>query len=189
MRVIAGEARGKRLRSVLGPRVRPTTDRTKEALFSTLGPKIRGKRVLDLFAGSGALGIEALSRGAAHADFVESEASAAAMIESNLANTGLGDRAQVHRRRAERFVAGSPPMESERYDLVLADPPYDTGVPAGLLRELADGGWLAPDAIVVVEVSSRGQTPPVVGYRLVESRRYGDSRLLYMRRDSGERGQ
>lgn len=160
--------------------VRPTTDRLKESLFSTLGPGIRGKRVLDLYAGSGGLGIEALSRGAEHATFVESDQAATAMIEANLATTGLEDRAQVVRHRAERFCEGTRFAGRELFDVVMADPPYDTGIPAGVLEALAANCRLAENAMVVVEVSSRlERLDPPVGYRLLDNRKYGDSRLLY----------
>lgn len=181
MRVIAGSARGRKLKSVDDLGVRPTTDRLKESLFSTLGPGIRGKRVLDLYAGSGGLGIEALSRGAEHVTFVESDHAAAAMIEANLAATGLGGPAKVVRIRAERFAEDSRFGSREPFDVVLADPPYNTGIPAGVLEALAANGRLVQNAMVVVEVSSRlEQLDPPVGYRLLDVRRYGDSRLLYL---------
>ncbi len=181
VRVIAGSARGRKLKSVDDPGVRPTTDRLKEALFSTLGPGIRGKRVLDLYAGSGGLGIEALSRGAERVTFVEADQAAAAIIEANLAATGLGDRAQVSRIKAERFAGGTRFGSQAMFDVVLADPPYETGVPAGVLSALVANGRLSGDAMVVVELSSRlkNQDPPM-GYRLLDSRRYGDSTLMYL---------
>lgn len=181
MRVIAGSARGRKLKSVDSMGVRPTTDRLKESLFSTLGPGIRGKRVLDLYAGSGGLGIEALSRGARHATFVESDPSAAAMIKANLASTDLAERAQVIGRKAESFAEGPAAQEGRGFDVVFADPPYDLGMPDRALAALAAGGHLSPGAMVVVEVSSRLEDlSPPVGYRLLDSRRYGDSRLLYL---------
>lgn len=187
MRVIAGSARGRKLKSVDDLGVRPTADRLKESLFSTLGPGIRGKRVLDLYAGSGGLGIEALSRGAEHATFVEADQAAAAMIDANLATTGLADQAQVIRQRVERFVDGNRFGSQEVFDVVLADPPYETGIPAEALQALAAGGRLAEDAMVVLEVSSRLQNlDPPVGYRLLDARKYGDSKLLYLKQEEGE---
>lgn len=187
MRVIAGSARGRKLKSVDDLGVRPTADRLKESLFSTLGPGIRGKRVLDLYAGSGGLGIEALSRGAEHATFVESDQAAAAMIEANLATTGLAGRAQVIRRRAERFAEGNRFGSQEVFDVVLADPPYETGIPVEVLQALAAGGLLAEDAMVVLEVSSRLENLALpVGYRLLDARKYGDSKLLYLKQERGE---
>jgi 16S rRNA (guanine966-N2)-methyltransferase len=187
MRVIAGSARGRKLKSVDDLGVRPTTDRLKESLFATLGPGIRGKRVLDLYAGSGGLGIEALSRGAEHATFVEADQAAAAMIEANLATTGLAEQAQVVRQRAERFADGNRFGSQKVFDVVLADPPYEIGIPADVLRALAAGGRLSEDAMVVLEVSSRLENlDPPVGYRLLDARKYGDSKLLYLKQEKGE---
>lgn len=187
MRVIAGTAKGRRLKSADSLGVRPTTDRLKESLFSTLGPGIQGKRVLDLYAGSGGLGIEALSRGAAHATFVEGDPAAAAMIEANLAGTGLGQAAQVQRQTAEKFARGTRFGGGEAYDVVLADPPYETGIPRQVLQDLASTERLAPDAMVVVEVSSRLENlEPPLGYRLLDARKYGDSKLLYIKQEVKE---
>lgn len=187
MRVIAGTARGRRLRSAEGPGVRPTTDRLKESLFATLGPGIRDKRVLDLFAGSGGLGIEALSRGAAHATFVEADAAAVAVIKVNLEATGLADRADVVRRKALAFAEGSRFGGPGEYDVVFADPPYDRGIPAPELEALGSAGRLAAGAMVVVEVSSRlADLNLPAGYRLLDARRYGDSKLLYLKQSSGD---
>ena len=187
MRVIAGSARGRKLKSVEDHGIRPTTDRLKESLFSTLGPGIKGKRVLDLYAGSGGLGIEALSRGAELATFVESNASAAAMIEANLTSTGLKERGDVVRQKAERFADGSRFRARQAYDVVLADPPYEEGIPRVVLEKLAANGQLAPDAMVVVEVSSRLEDlEPPVGYRLLDARKYGDSKLLYLKQEGDD---
>jgi 16S rRNA (guanine966-N2)-methyltransferase len=187
VRVISGSARGRKLKSVDSPGVRPTTDRLKESLFSTLGPGIRGKRVLDLYAGSGGLGIEALSRGAEHATFVEADHAAAGMIEANLFATGLADRAQVVRHRVERFSGGSRFGAEGVFDVVLADPPYETGIPSEVLEALATGGRLAGNAMVVLEVSSRLENlDPPLGYRLLDARKYGDSKLVYLQLEKGD---
>lgn len=182
MRVIAGEAKGRRL---CGPRgsagLRPTTDRLREALFDALGPGVAGKAVLDLYAGTGALGIEALSRGARHVVFVDRDRGAAAIIRANLATTGLEARARVEQVTAERFTAG--PATGGRFDLVLLDPPYGAGFPGEVLAALATGGHLAPGGLVVVEVArSRGEAPgEVAGLLVVDQRRYGDSALVFLR--------
>lgn len=184
MRVIAGEAKGRRLRSAPSRTVRPSGDRLKEALFSTVGPGIAGKSVLDLFAGSGALGIEALSRGAARATFVESYPGAAVMIEENLQLTGLARRAAVIRSSAESFVAkgaGGP------FHVVFLDPPYATGLPSDLLVSLVSSGLVDERSLVILEMSSRAEKGTLPqGYRLEGERRYGDSTLLYLRLDGGE---
>lgn len=120
MRVIAGEARGRRLVAPRGDVTRPATDRLRESLFGTLGERCRDARALDLFAGSGSLGIEALSRGAAHATFVERDRPALDAIRRNLESTGLQDRATVVRAEVDAFVRATP----ETYDVVFCDPPY-----------------------------------------------------------------
>lgn len=182
MRVIAGTAKGRRLRSTSSEGTRPTTDRVKEALFSSLGSKPVGARVLDLYAGSGALGIEALSRGAESATFVESSREAAAALHRNLAVTGLEPQARVLVRPVESVLAGLP---TAVFDLVLADPPYAEGIPHEALRMLLERGWLAEDAAVVVEVAGRlEQIEPPAGYRIGSVRRYGDSKLVYLNIDT-----
>jgi 16S rRNA (guanine966-N2)-methyltransferase len=124
MRIIAGEFRGRRLRPPPDRRVRPTTDRVREAWFSIVRDAVPGARVLDLFAGSGALGIEALSRGAVHATFVEFGAASLAVLRQNLADLDLEERATVRRADALRYVAK---LEDGAFDLAFADPPYTTG--------------------------------------------------------------
>jgi 16S rRNA (guanine966-N2)-methyltransferase len=180
-RVIAGLAGGRRLK-VPPAGVRPTGDRAREGLFNSLGSllDLRGAAVLDLYAGSGALGLEALSRGAAAVSFVESSPRVLPVLEANLAAVGLpGGR--VVRGSVPTVVAGPAPRA---HDLVLADPPYATPVSEVLdvLRALCDGGWLAPGAVVVVERSSREVSwewpTPLVGLR---DRRYGEALLRYGR--------
>jgi 16S rRNA (guanine966-N2)-methyltransferase len=179
MRVIAGKAKGRRLRTAPSRKVRPSGDRLKEALFSSLGAGIEGKAVLDLFAGSGALGIEALSRGASHVTFVESYREAASMIQANLEATGLGDGGTLVRTTAEQFLssaAGGP------FDVVFMDPPYATGLPSRLLETLLLRGLVNHDSLVVVEMSSRAERSLLPsGYTVTQERRYGDSTLLYLR--------
>ncbi|MEX2587762.1 MAG: 16S rRNA (guanine(966)-N(2))-methyltransferase RsmD [Actinomycetota bacterium] len=185
MRVIAGTAKGRRLRSVKSDRTRPTTDRVKEALFSSLGPVVAGARVLDLYSGSGALGIEALSRGAQSATFVESCNRAASALKANLAVTGFERSAVVVVRPAEEVLAAAP---GEPVDLVLADPPYAGGIPVRALEQLRDNRWLADGATVVLEVSGRLEEIHVpAGYRIFDTRRYGDSKLVYLHGDFVER--
>jgi 16S rRNA (guanine966-N2)-methyltransferase len=178
VRVIAGRAKGAALKSIPASTVRPSGGRLKEALFSTLGEGIAGKRILDLYAGSGALGIEALSRGAAAATFVESDPLAASAIEQNLVATRLAERATVVRSTVERFAASGT---AEPFDLVLADPPYASGLPEGILGLMAERGLIGPDSLVVVEVASRATQLFGDGFGEVSRRRYGDSTLVYLR--------
>ena len=182
-RIVAGEAGGRRLAVPPGEKTRPTSDRTREALFGTLAALVglAGARVLDLYAGSGAVGLEAVSRGAAAALLVEADARAAATARANAAALGLADRVTVRRDRVERVLASPPPAP---YDVVFADPPYalaDAELDV-ILATLAGNSWLAPGTVLVVERSSRGAGPawpePV---RPVKARRYGEGTLWYGR--------
>jgi len=180
-RIVAGSVGGRRLAVPPGDRTRPTSDRAREALFGTLGAllDLAGARVLDLYAGSGAVGLEAVSRGAAHALLVDADARAAAAAAGNARALGLADRVTVRRDRVERVLAADP----EPADLVFADPPYalsDDAV-AGVLA-LLTGGWLAPGAVVVVERSRRGAGPRwPEGVEALKERRYGEGALWYGR--------
>lgn len=183
MRVIAGSAGGRRLTVPAGAAVRPTADRVREALFSSLGPAVPDATVLDLFAGSGALGIEALSRGAARVVLVERDRRAAAVVASNLARTGLQERATLVRTDAAAYARdprGGP------FDIVLLDPPYEHATPDlyALATALRDAGGLAPDATVVLERDRRdptGDAEPPPFLALGRRRVYGDTVLLYLR--------
>jgi 16S rRNA (guanine966-N2)-methyltransferase len=189
MRVTGGRLGGRRL--VAPPSgVRPTADRVRESLFARL-TDLDGVRVLDLYAGTGALGIEALSRGAAHAVFVERSNASLSALRRNLRALDLDAQARVVRgdvRGALRRLAG----DGLRFDLVLADPPYDDPAVAAPLELLVSGGLLAPGATVVVERSRRHPLPPVAGLVSRETRRYGDTELEWLEveqpaADEGER--
>ena len=181
-RIVAGAARGRRLKVPGGSGTRPTSDRVREALFSSLESmlgSLHGLRVLDLFAGSGALGLEAISRGAGYALLVESDTAAVRTIRTNVAAVGLGE-VDVRAAAARRILADPP---DKPFDLVLADPPYAMGVGelADILSALA-AGWLSRDAVVVVERPSRGE--PVrwpSGLVALRDRRYGETKLWYGR--------
>ncbi|MEU6659808.1 16S rRNA (guanine(966)-N(2))-methyltransferase RsmD [Streptomyces sp. NPDC046821] len=184
-RVIAGRAGGRRLSVPPGNGTRPTSDRAREALFSTwqslLGGPLDGEHVLDLYGGSGAVGLEALSRGAAHALLVEADAKAVRTIRENVKSLGLPG-AEVRAGKAEQIVQG--PAPATPYDLVFLDPPY--AVADDDLREilltLAAGGWLADEALVTVERSTRGGVfawPD--GFEALRSRRYGEGTFWYGR--------
>jgi 16S rRNA (guanine966-N2)-methyltransferase len=168
MRVVAGTHRGRRLSAPPGLQVRPTSDRVREALFSILGP-VTGARVLDLFAGSGALGIEALSRGAGSAVFVDSDPVAAGAVRENLARLGL--EAGVHRQDALAFLGRSPPAPGEAFDLVFLDPPYSSAgrLAASLSERLPV--VLAPEARIVTESDTRH--PLTLDLPLAFERTYG----------------
>jgi 16S rRNA (guanine966-N2)-methyltransferase len=170
MRVIAGRYRGRRLQAPPGDATRPTSDRVREALFSVLGARVDGARVLDLYAGSGALGIEALSRGAAEATFVDSAPAAIRAVRANL--EAIGAEAEVRRADARRFL-GSASARGREYDLVFLDPPYRlTGRLGGELTA-ALPAVLAPGATVVAESDRRA--PLELGLPILDERRYGDT--------------
>jgi 16S rRNA (guanine966-N2)-methyltransferase len=183
-RVIAGAAGGRRLAVPPGTATRPTSDRAKEGLFSTLESlrgTLAGARFMDLYGGSGAVGLEALSRGAAHVLLAESDPRAARTIRENAAAIGLPG-AEVRAGRAEKVVTGEPPAEP--YDVVFLDPPYD--IPDADLREilltLGTGGWLAQDTLVTVERRTRGGAFDwPAGFEALRSRRYGEATLWYGR--------
>ncbi len=170
MRVVAGLHRGRRLVAPPGAATRPTSDRVREALFSVLGASVQDARVLDLFAGSGALGIEALSRGAASVVFVDRAPRAIAAVEANLA--ALGIAAAVHRIEARAWLRAAS-TRRDAYDLVFLDPPYRRAGELG--RELSEGlrGVLAPGARVVTESDRRD--PLALDLALTDERRYGDT--------------
>jgi 16S rRNA (guanine966-N2)-methyltransferase len=175
--VIAGTAGG-RLLVVPKGSARPTTDRVKESLFAALGERVIGDAaVLDLYAGSGALAIEALSRGAGRAVLVERDADCADAIRQNLEATGLTERARVHRGAVEGFLRRGAPPEAP-FGLVFLDPPYDTPptASAAVLEELAAPGWLGAGAAVVLEQASGGSRPRLPGsWTTAWERAYGDT--------------
>ncbi|MFF5564961.1 16S rRNA (guanine(966)-N(2))-methyltransferase RsmD [Streptomyces sp. NPDC012623] len=183
-RVIAGAAGGRRLAVPPGTGTRPTSDRAREALFSSwesLLGTLEGSRVADLYAGSGAVGLEALSRGAAHALLVEADARAARTVRDNVRALGLPG-AEVRHAKAEQTVTGPPP--GDPYDLVFLDPPYavtDDGL-REILLTLRTGGWLGADAVATVERSTRGgEFSWPAGFEPLRSRRYGEGTLWYGR--------
>lgn len=177
MRIIAGEWRGRRLRTPPGVETRPTADRVRETLFSMLASRLgsfEGLRVADLFAGSGALGLEALSRGAALARFVETDAKAAAAIRANAADFGALERVQI--------LGGSALAlpRSEPFDLLFADPPYAPGSGSAAVRAAAAAGWLAPGGWMAVETARNDAVDPG-GWAIDAARTVGRAKLTLLR--------
>ena len=178
MRIIAGQFRGRPLQAPPGSATRPTADRVREALFSMLTSRLGSfddLRVADLFAGSGALGFEALSRGAAAVTFVETDAKAQAAIKANAAKLGVGDRVRV--------LGGSALAlsRSEPFDLILADPPYETGSGSAVVNAVSQAEWLAPGCWLSVETERRDPVDP--GDLLIEvDRQFGKARITLLRR-------
>ena len=180
MRVTGGWLGGRKLFAP-GAGVRPTADRVREALFARVGD-LEGAQVLDLYAGTGALGIEALSRGAERAVFIERAASSVAVLRRNLAALDLEGVSRVLRSDAPRALRRLS-REAQHFDLVLADPPYADDAVADHLGLLAEGGLLSPGAALVVERGRRHALPEVRGMVVVEQRRYGDTLLLWLELD------
>jgi len=191
VRIIAGRHRGRALHAPEGRAVRPTSDRAREALFDILAhgrfadrPVFEEARVLDAFAGTGAFGLEALSRGAAQATFIEKDKGALAILRGNIA--ALGEE-----RRAAVLAADAlhPPQAAAPVTLAFLDPPYNEDLAAPALAALGAARWLAPEALVVVEVAARQTLVPPAGFTLLEERRYGAARLVFLgAAASGRRG-
>lgn len=176
------------MKAVPGRNTRPTTDRVKESVFGILGELLAGARVLDLFAGTGALGIEALSRGAVQAVFVEREPRAAGVLRENLRRTGLAGEARVLVRDVLAALGGARGAEvGGPFDLVLLDPPYGTGLAGAALERLgSEGASLSDEALVMVEHSNHELPPDGVGtLRLVRRERYGETVVSFYRKTAG----
>jgi 16S rRNA (guanine966-N2)-methyltransferase len=186
MRIVGGALSGRKLASVGGgapeAQLRPTSDRSRQALFNILEhgdyPPIEGARVLDLFAGTGALGIEALSRGAARVLFVEEHGAARALIRQNIETLDLIGSTRLFRRDATRLG----PNRDAPYSLVFLDPPYGRGLAPKALASALEGGWIAEGATVVVETGAEEPFAAPTGFEEVDQRRYGAARLTLLRR-------
>jgi 16S rRNA (guanine966-N2)-methyltransferase len=181
MRIVGGRHRGRALEAPPGATVRPTSDRAREALFNILGhgsfaAPFQDVAVLDAFAGTGALGLEALSRGAAEAFFIESDRAALEALRRNVKTLGEGARAHVLAGDATR-----PPPPRRAAAVAFLDPPYRSGLAAPGLAALAERGWFAPGALAIVEVGAKEAFAPPPGFELLDERRYGAARLLILR--------
>ena len=181
MRIIAGEWRGRPLVAPEGRATRPTADRAREGLFSMLQSRIgsfEGLRVADLFAGSGALGLEALSRGAAQAWFFDNDRAALESIRRNAGTLGAGARAEV---RAQAVEHASPPPAP--FDILFLDPPYGAGLAEMALARICNPAWLVPGGFVSLETDGNRPSPPR-GFAVEAERRFGKAHILLLRRDS-----
>ena len=188
IKIVGGRHRGRTLATPEGLETRPTSSRTRESLFNILAhanwradgtSPLIDARVLDGFAGSGALGIEALSRGAAHATFLDNDATAIKLIGENLRKLGETAAAKVIRADATQ-----PPPTREGCDLVFLDPPYRSGTAGPALTALAEAGWMKPGAIVTVEVATTEDLVPPPGFETIDERRYGAAKIVILRRGS-----
>ena len=184
MRIVSGAHRGRTLKTPPGDATRPTSDRARQAVFNILehapwAGELRGARVIDLFAGSGALGFEAISRGAAFCLFVETDEAARGAIRENIDALGLFGATRIHRRDATDLGL-KPASAGDPFDLAFLDPPYRKGLGEKALEGLASGGWLKPGAIVMFERGSDEPdvTPP--GYEALDARDYGAARVQFL---------
>lgn len=177
MRIIAGEAGGRSLASPSDRTIRPTPERAREALFSTVG-NLEGAVVADAYAGTGALGCEALSRGAELCYFIDNDDEALELIEENLERIGAGDRGIV----LEGDVEGTLPLIYDDPDLWFVDPPYGSDLAQSTLEAMADAACVTEEALVVLEQSSKEEIIEVEGFRIEDNREYGRARLVYYRR-------
>jgi 16S rRNA (guanine966-N2)-methyltransferase len=181
MRVIAGTFKGRRLVTPRGAVTRPTADQVRIALMDTLTPALPGARVLDLFAGAGSIGLEALSRDAGHATFVERDARAAAALVANVRALGVESRAQVVRDDVERAL-GRLAGEARRFEIIFLDPPYTTDLASRALDALGSGALVAPDGLVIAQHFTK--RPPAREYgalRAFRDRRFGETTLTFFR--------
>lgn len=161
--------------------MRPTYDRVRESVFGILGPRVEGARVLDLFAGSGAVGIEALSRGAAHAVFVEEWDKACEAIRRNLTHCKLTSRGRILRCTVESAIRKLH-RDKESFNLIFVDPPYLKGLVSPTLRKLAASSIAAPDALIIVEHHPKEVIPEIEGLTLTDSRKYGQTLITFLAR-------
>ena len=182
MRVVGGRLRGRNLASPQSRDIRPTADRLRESVFNILihayGDPIAGARVLDLFAGTGALGIEAISRGASFALFVDNGTEARALLRNNVEALGLGGVTKVYRRDATDLGPAHP---VEPFSLAFLDPPYGKGLAEKATVSLRDGGWLTKDAVVVVEEAKAAAFTAPEGFTELERRAYDDTEFVFLR--------
>lgn len=181
MRIIAGAYKGRRLATPRGATTRPTADQVRIALLDTLMPWLPGARVLDLFAGAGGVGLEALSRGAAHATLVERDARAVGALRANVATLGVETAARVVRDDVARALSALA-RAGERFDVVFLDPPYDGDLGAATLAALGDGAVTAPAAVVVAQHFTKRPPAPAYGVLAAfRTRRFGETTLTFFR--------
>lgn len=189
MRIIGGLAKGRRLRSLKGTAFRPTMDKVRESVFSILGPRVEGSRFLDIYAGVGTAGLEALSRGATEATFVESHRPAGKLIQENAELCGFGKQARVIMAQAAQALARLR-RESQAFDIVFADPPYGSGEVGAVMSRLGQWPEMVAEGGVLVLQRSRFEDPGETAGGLVRVRsvRFGETVVDYYRRKGSERG-
>lgn len=186
MRIVGGKFKGRAIKTPEGKTTRPTSDRARESIFNVLAhadwaPTLEGARVIDAFAGSGALGFEAISRGAAFCLFVETESAARGCIRDNVETFELFGITRIHRRSAVD-LGSKPAGVGALFDLVFMDPPYAYNLVPPTLVQLERGGWITPAALVVAETGEDEPAPEAAGWRTLDARIYGAARITFFRR-------
>lgn len=184
MRIVGGKFKGHHLATPADSSTRPTSDRVREAIFNILEHSIADfsivdARVLDLFAGTGALGLEAISRGSRYCHFIDDGAAARGLIRTNADKLGVIGQAKIWRRDATKLGPCAP---LPAFELVFADPPYNKGLGEKALRSLAEGGWLTPGAIVVLEEADKAVLPEITGLEQIDTRAYGETVVRFYRK-------
>ncbi len=188
MRIVGGKFKGHNIAPPHGSATRPTTDRVRESVFNILahgiaGLEIEGARVLDLFAGTGAMGLEAVSRGARYCQFVDDSAEARGLIRKNADALGVIGQVKIWRRDAADLGHCAP---QPGFDLIFADPPYGKGLGEKAMKSLIAGHWLNPGAIVVLEETLKAEITEIAGLALIDERDYGDTKIRFYRGGQGE---
>ncbi len=181
MRVISGSARGRKLIAPPGLDTRPTTDRVKESIFNIISPYLPAKSVLDLFSGSGALGVEALSRGSEHAVFVECDKAALDITRKNLELARVADRAEVIFGDSLAFLSRAV----GQFDIIFLDPPYNTGLLTDAIRKIAENNLLSEGGIIVAESEYLGEEPSGTDFDIIKRAKYGKTTVFVLRKCGG----
>lgn len=184
MRIVGGEFKGRSIRTPEGQETRPTSDRARESIFNILthapwSPSLKGARIIDLFAGSGALGLEAMSRGGAFCLFVETNATARGCIRNNIEAFSLYGSTRIHRRSATDLGA-RPANLGAPFDLAFLDPPYNADLVGPTVVQLTSGGWITPDAVIVAETGANEPPLALSGWLVLDERVYGAARVSFL---------
>jgi 16S rRNA (guanine966-N2)-methyltransferase len=184
MRIVGGQFKGREIVAPPGRDTRPTSDRARESIFNVLAHApwssgVDGRRVIDLFAGSGALGLEAMSRGAAFALFVETDVTARGAIRDNIEAFGLFGSTRIHRRDATD-LGMKPAGLGEPFEVVFLDPPYGKGLGERAMARLREGGWITDDALIIFEVGAE-EAPQFPAFTVLDERRYGAAKVLFLK--------
>ncbi len=181
MRIITGKARGLKLTTPKNMDVRPTSDRVKESLFNIIGTKIVGTRVLDLFAGTGNLGLEAWSRGAEKVVFIDESQASLQLVRSNITKAKAEKETKVLKGNAVKVIADLV-AKGERFDFIFCDPPYNKGLPAQIIEQVAKYDIVAPGGYLVVEHSQHEILPELpIKLEIIRSEKYGETLISFLR--------